>query len=36
MITPTQLIIEILKDNIILNNTPIRLIKQTSPIDRTP
>lgn len=36
MITPIHLIIEILKDNIILNNTPIRLIKQTSPIDRTP
>lgn len=36
MITPTRVIIEILKDNIILNNTPIRLIKQTSPIDRTP
>lgn len=36
MITPTKLIIEVLKDNIILNNIPIRLIKQTSPIDRTP
>lgn len=36
MIKPIQLIVEVLKDNVLINDSPVKLVKQVSPIDKTP